>query len=67
MKERDPAYWLKKAIRARTVASKYPEDRVALENVAEICEHIAEQMAELDNPPNTHGPSHRRGVVRRRR
>jgi len=28
-------------------ASKYPEDRKALENIAEMYEQIAERMAEL--------------------
>jgi len=61
VKERGPAYWLKKAIRARIGASKYPEDRVALENVAEMYEHIAEQMAEFSNHSTAHRPPYRRG------
>ena len=44
---RTTAYWLRKAIRARMTASKYPEDRDALENIAEMYEQIAERMAEL--------------------
>jgi len=44
---RTTAYWLRKAIRARMSASKYPEDREALENIAEMYEQIAERMAEL--------------------
>ena len=44
---RTTAYWLRKAIRARMSASKYPEDRDALENIAEMYEQIAERRAEL--------------------
>jgi hypothetical protein len=44
---RTTAYWLRKAIRARISASKYPEDRDALENIAEMYEQIAERTAEL--------------------
>ena len=44
---RTTAYWLRKAIRARMSASKYPEDREALENIAEMYEQIAERIAEL--------------------
>ena len=45
---RNAAYWLRKAIRARASANKYPEDRAALENIAEMYEQMAERMAELE-------------------
>ena len=44
---RTTAYWLRKAIRARMTGSKYPEDRDALENIAERYEQIAERIAVL--------------------
>jgi hypothetical protein len=46
---RTVAYVLRKAVRARIGANKYPEDRDALENIAEIYEQIAERVAELDS------------------
>ena len=61
---RTTVYWLKKAIRARISASKYPEDRYALENIAEMYEQIAERMAELSHP-DTDRPPYRGGVDRR--
>jgi hypothetical protein len=45
---RTAEYWLKKAVRARASANRYPIDRDALENIAEIYERIAEQMAGLN-------------------
>ena len=44
---RTAVYWLRKAIRARASADMYPEDRDALENIAEIYEQMAERVAEL--------------------
>ena len=44
---RTAAYWLRKAIRARASADMYPEDRDALENIAEMYEQMAERVAEL--------------------
>jgi hypothetical protein len=44
---RTAAYWLRKAVRARISANMYPEDRVALENIAQMYEQMAERMAEL--------------------
>ncbi|HZV06867.1 MAG TPA: hypothetical protein VE999_17420 [Gemmataceae bacterium] len=41
---RTTAHWLRKAIRARMSASRYPEDREALENIAEMYEQMAEQI-----------------------
>jgi hypothetical protein len=38
---RTTAYWLRKAIRARIDSSKYPEDRNALEKIAEMYEQMA--------------------------
>jgi hypothetical protein len=46
---RTATYWLRKAVRARISASKYPEDRDALENIAEMYEQIAERIAELES------------------
>ena len=46
---RTAAYWLRKAIRARASANMYPEDRAALENIAEMYEQMAERVAELDS------------------
>ena len=46
---RTVAYWLRKAIRARASANMYPEDRDALENIAEMYEQMAERVAELDS------------------
>ena len=62
---RTTVHWLRKAIRARISASKYPEDRDALENIAEMYEQMAERMAELNNHPNTNRPPDREGVGRR--
>lgn len=47
---RTAAYWLRRAIRARISANQYPEDRKALENLAEMYEQMAERVAELDGP-----------------
>ena len=44
---RTAAYWLRKAVRARASANRYPEDRDALENIAEMYEQMAERVAEL--------------------
>jgi len=54
---RTAAYWLRKAIRARASADLYPEDRVAMENVAEMYERLAERVAELESQSSlaTHG------------
>jgi hypothetical protein len=46
---RTAAYWLRKAIRARASADMYPEDRDALENIAEMYEQIAQRVAEIDS------------------
>jgi hypothetical protein len=46
---RTAAYWLRKAIRARVSANTYPEDRDALESLAEMYEMMAEQVADLGN------------------
>ena len=46
---RTAAYWLRKAIRARASADLYPEDRAAMENLAEMYEKLAERMAELES------------------
>ena len=62
---RTAAHWLRKAIRARIGASRYPEDREALENIAEMYEQLAERMAALDVHPNTNRPPYRGGVDRR--
>ena len=40
--------WLRKAIRARASANMYPEDRAAMENLAEIYEKLAERAAQLE-------------------
>ncbi len=45
---RTAAYWLRKAVRARASANRYPEDRGALENIAEMYEQMAERVAELE-------------------
>jgi hypothetical protein len=45
---RTVAYWLRKAVRARASANMYPEDRDALENIAEMYELMAERVAELE-------------------
>jgi hypothetical protein len=58
---RTAVHWLRKAIRARIGASRYPKDRDALENIAEIYEQIAERMTELDIRPNTKRPPCLRG------
>ena len=50
---RTAAYWLRKAIRARASANMYPEDRAALENIAEMYEQMAERVAELDRPQDS--------------
>jgi hypothetical protein len=47
---RNAAYWLRKAVRARASAKMYPEDRAALENIAEMYEQMAERIAELAGP-----------------
>lgn len=47
---RTTVHWLRKAIRARIGASRYPEDRQALENIAEMYEQLAERVAALDTP-----------------
>jgi hypothetical protein len=44
---RSAVYWLRKAVRARASANMYPEDRDALENIAEMYELMAERVAEL--------------------
>lgn len=64
-KVRTPAHWLRKAIRARISASRYPEDRHALENVAEMYELMAERMAQFNTHPKTNRPPYRGGVGRR--
>jgi hypothetical protein len=46
---RTAAYWLRKAVRARASANRYPEDRDALENIAEMYEQMAQRKAELDS------------------
>ena len=46
---RTAAHWLRKAITARATANRYPEDRHALENIAEMYEQMAERAAELGN------------------
>jgi len=51
---RTAGYWLKKAIRARASANMYPEDRDALENIAEMYEQMAEREAELDSAQDSH-------------
>ena len=51
---RTAAYWLRKAIRARASANMYPEDRDALENIAEMYEQMAERVAELDSAQDSH-------------
>ena len=45
---RTVAYWLRKAVRARASANMYPEDRNALENIAEMYELMAERVAKLE-------------------
>jgi hypothetical protein len=46
---RNAAYWLRKAIRARASANMYPEDRAAMENIAEMYEKLAERVAQLES------------------
>ena len=41
--------WLRKAIKARASANMYPEDRAAMENLAEIYEKLAERAAQLES------------------
>src|SRR5260370_30739256 len=44
---RSAAYWLRRAIRARASATRYPDDGDALENIAEMYEQLAERMVGL--------------------
>jgi hypothetical protein len=44
---RSAAYWLRRAIRARASATRYPDDGDALENIAEMYEQMAERMVGL--------------------
>jgi hypothetical protein len=46
---RTAAYWLRRALRARAGAKMYPEDATALENLAEMYEHLAERAAKLES------------------
>jgi hypothetical protein len=45
---RTAKYWLRRAVRARLGAEIYPEDKVALENLAEIYEHMAERLLRIE-------------------
>jgi hypothetical protein len=44
---RSPAFWRRKADEARATAYERPEDRAAMENVAQMYEQMAERIAEL--------------------
>jgi hypothetical protein len=46
---RTAAYWLGKAARARLSAEIYPEDKDALENLAEIYEQMAERLLRIES------------------
>jgi len=46
---RTATYWLRRAVRARLSAEVYPEDKVALENLAEIYEQIAERLLRIES------------------
>ena len=46
---RTATYWLGKAARARLSAEIYPEDKVALENLAEIYEQMAERLLRIES------------------
>jgi EAL domain-containing protein (putative c-di-GMP-specific phosphodiesterase class I) len=46
---RTAAVWRRKAEAARASANEHPEDKAAMENIAEMYEQMAERVAELDS------------------
>jgi hypothetical protein len=46
---RTAKYWLRRAARARLSAEIHPEDKDALENLAEIYEQMAERLLKIES------------------